>query len=89
MCSFVKQGAKVYWIEDQQVPYAVRGDQWVGFDDENSLKIKANRTHYPLCICSIIFLSIKQYFTKSEIIICIIYMLYNRPGGSVTMVLEV
>ncbi|ELT90300.1 hypothetical protein CAPTEDRAFT_205081 [Capitella teleta] len=40
VCTFVKKGAQVFWIEDQQVPYAVIGDQWVGFDDENSLKLK-------------------------------------------------
>ena len=40
VCAFIKDGAKVYWLEEQQVPYAVKGDQWVGFDDTVSLKTK-------------------------------------------------
>ena len=40
MCEFVKGGAKVFWIEDQKVPYAVNGDQWVSFDDNKSLRNK-------------------------------------------------
>ncbi|CAC5395505.1 E3.2.1.14 [Mytilus coruscus] len=28
------------WLEDQQVPYAYKGDQWVGFDNPKSIEIK-------------------------------------------------
>ncbi|KAK1333973.1 hypothetical protein QTO34_004971 [Cnephaeus nilssonii] len=34
------QGAAQHRIPEQEVPYAVRGDQWVGFDDAESLKAK-------------------------------------------------
>ncbi|XP_071101187.1 chitinase-3-like protein 2 [Haliotis cracherodii] len=30
------------WIEEQNSPYAFGGDQWVGYDDVNSIGIKAN-----------------------------------------------
>lgn len=38
-CSFLN-GASVEWIEDQKVPYAVKGDQWVGFDNDRSIDAK-------------------------------------------------
>ncbi|PNF19137.1 hypothetical protein B7P43_G09797 [Cryptotermes secundus] len=31
----------VYWNEEQEVPYAVNGNQWVGYDNADSLKLKA------------------------------------------------
>ena len=37
ICDVVRQGADIFWIEEQQVPFAVLGDQWVSFDDDNSL----------------------------------------------------
>ncbi|CAL1532903.1 unnamed protein product [Lymnaea stagnalis] len=30
------------WIDDQSVPYAYGGDQWVGYEDKRSIAIKAN-----------------------------------------------
>ena len=31
-----------FWETDQKVPYALKGDQWVGFDDIHSVAIKLN-----------------------------------------------
>ncbi|XP_055681663.1 chitinase-3-like protein 1 [Lutzomyia longipalpis] len=31
-----------HWDDEQLVPYATRGDQWIGYDNEESLRIKAN-----------------------------------------------
>lgn len=33
-------GATYFWDEEMKVPYAVQGDQWVGFDDEKSIRHK-------------------------------------------------
>jgi hypothetical protein len=30
----------VYWNDEQKVPYGVNGNQWVGFDNADSLKLK-------------------------------------------------
>jgi len=38
------KGGKSYYIKEQEAPYAVSGDQWVGYDDADSLRIKV-RTH--------------------------------------------
>ncbi|CAK6963903.1 Hypothetical predicted protein [Scomber scombrus] len=40
ICGFL-QGASVQRIEDQKVPYAVKQNDWVGFDDKTSYEIKA------------------------------------------------
>ena len=42
VCDFVGRGASVFWIDEQRVPFAVSGDQWLGFDDDQSLRIKVN-----------------------------------------------
>uniref|UniRef100_A0A452QPQ4 Chitinase 1 n=1 Tax=Ursus americanus TaxID=9643 RepID=A0A452QPQ4_URSAM len=39
VCSW--KGAAEHRLEDQKVPYAFQGNQWVGFDDVESFKIKA------------------------------------------------
>lgn len=41
VCSFLAQpNTTLVWDSEQQVPFAYRNDQWVGFDDERSLKTK-------------------------------------------------
>ena len=39
ICNFI-QGASVHWIDEQMVPYAVKGNEWVGFDNKQSFEIK-------------------------------------------------
>lgn len=33
---------RFFWDEQQKTPYAVNGNQWVGFDDTESVAIKSN-----------------------------------------------
>lgn len=33
-------GATYIWDEEMKVPYVVNGDQWIGFDDEKSIRYK-------------------------------------------------
>ncbi|XP_062398058.1 acidic mammalian chitinase-like [Sardina pilchardus] len=40
ICSFLK-GTSTQWIGDQKVPYAVKGNEWVGFDNHESITTKA------------------------------------------------
>ncbi|XP_072336051.1 acidic mammalian chitinase-like [Scyliorhinus torazame] len=40
ICPFLK-GATKKMIEDQKVPYAFKGNEWVGYDDQQSFKTKA------------------------------------------------
>ncbi|XP_053338529.1 acidic mammalian chitinase-like [Clarias gariepinus] len=39
ICSFL-QGTSIQWIQDQKVPYATKGYQWVGFDNKESFDTK-------------------------------------------------
>ncbi|XP_068602444.1 acidic mammalian chitinase-like [Brachionichthys hirsutus] len=39
ICSFFDED-HYNWIEDQKVPYATRGNEWVGFDSKRSLEFK-------------------------------------------------
>ncbi|XP_063216325.1 probable chitinase 10 [Bacillus rossius redtenbacheri] len=40
ICEMLKNGASYIWDDEMKVPYAVQGDQWVGFDDERSIRHK-------------------------------------------------
>ena len=41
ICDFLhEENTTLVWDNEQQVPFAYRGDQWVGFDDERSLRTK-------------------------------------------------
>ncbi|KAK6170876.1 hypothetical protein SNE40_019166 [Patella caerulea] len=42
ICNEMQNGGSVIFDETMQVPYYVNGNVWVGYDDENSLTIKAN-----------------------------------------------
>ena len=39
----LRNGASYVWDDEMKVPYAVQGDQWVGFDDERSIR---NKMHW-------------------------------------------
>lgn len=36
----LRNGAAYVWDDEMKVPYAIHGDQWVGFDDEKSIRHK-------------------------------------------------
>ncbi|XP_069120691.1 uncharacterized protein [Argopecten irradians] len=40
ICRMLKLGAVVTWDDAQKVPHLVLGDQWIGFDNEQSIKEK-------------------------------------------------
>ena len=40
----IKNGAKVYRMEDARVPYLVNGNQWIGYDDPQSLREKVSNS---------------------------------------------
>ncbi|XP_077454248.1 acidic mammalian chitinase-like [Stigmatopora argus] len=40
ICTFL-EGGKLNWIEEQKVPYAVKDNEWVGFDNRQSFETKA------------------------------------------------
>ena len=42
VCEMLLNGASYVWDDEMQVPYLVQGDQWVGFDDEKSIRNKMN-----------------------------------------------
>ncbi|XP_044731929.1 chitotriosidase-1 [Chrysoperla carnea] len=40
ICEMLRNGASYIWDDEMKVPYLVHGDQWVGFDDERSIRNK-------------------------------------------------
>ncbi|XP_059163004.1 chitotriosidase-1-like [Physella acuta] len=38
--AMIQRGAKVYRLESEKVPFLVLGDQWVGYEDQESLDVK-------------------------------------------------
>ena len=41
VCDFLQgDNTTLVWDNEQQVPFAYQDDQWVGFDDERSLRTK-------------------------------------------------
>lgn len=49
ICTFL-QGGSVRWIEDQMVPYAIKGNEWVGFDNRQSFAIKVINSLSPVTV---------------------------------------
>ncbi|XP_003784078.1 acidic mammalian chitinase isoform X1 [Otolemur garnettii] len=42
ICSFLKNGATEVWEAPEDVPYAYKGNEWLGYDNTKSFKIKAD-----------------------------------------------
>uniref|UniRef100_A0A3B4YN23 Acidic mammalian chitinase n=1 Tax=Seriola lalandi dorsalis TaxID=1841481 RepID=A0A3B4YN23_SERLL len=42
ICGFLKDGATQVWNQAQDVPYAYKGNQWVGYDNIKSFQIKVD-----------------------------------------------
>ena len=47
----LQDGGQRKWLGDQRVPYMVQGNQWIGYDDEESLEGK-------VCVSFIIMLGL-------------------------------
>lgn len=45
ICGFLKDGATEVWNQAQDVPYAYKGNQWVGYDNIKSFQIKVAHKH--------------------------------------------
>uniref|UniRef100_A0A8C6MQV4 Chitinase-like 4 n=1 Tax=Mus spicilegus TaxID=10103 RepID=A0A8C6MQV4_MUSSI len=41
ICTFLNEGATEVWDAPQEVPYAYQGNEWVGYDNVRSFKLKA------------------------------------------------
>lgn len=61
ICGFLKDGATEVWNQAQDVPYAYKGNQWVGYDNMKSFQIKVTELHRilvslldrPICFAAI------------------------------------
>ena len=42
VCKSLKDGWTKEWNDEQKVPYAYKDDQWVGYDDPQSIKLKVS-----------------------------------------------
>ena len=52
ICDKIKAGATVHRDPNQKVPYAVKGNEWIGYDDEQSLrdKVGSYSLHSRCCV---------------------------------------
>lgn len=46
ICTFL-QGGSLHWIDEQMVPFAIKGNEWVGFDNRQSFEIKVMNNILP------------------------------------------
>uniref|UniRef100_A0A3B4Z7L5 Acidic mammalian chitinase n=1 Tax=Seriola lalandi dorsalis TaxID=1841481 RepID=A0A3B4Z7L5_SERLL len=53
ICGFLKDGATQVWNQAQDVPYAYKGNQWVGYDNIKSFQIKLSTTPPPGCLINL------------------------------------
>ena len=93
ICDMLNKGGTRVYNEDQQVPYAYWGDQWVGYDDTQSLKVKVsyrsfsyirivNSLHY-------IRLEIDILYPKDSIYICQVdFIKEMKLGGGMFWALD-
>uniref|UniRef100_A0A8D3AJV3 chitinase n=1 Tax=Scophthalmus maximus TaxID=52904 RepID=A0A8D3AJV3_SCOMX len=44
------EGKQIEWITDQKVPYGVAGDQWIGFDNKESIDAKVGKCFYHVIV---------------------------------------
>lgn len=51
ICTFLKNGATQAWDAPQDVPYAYKGNEWVGYDNVKSFNIKVRSA--PLIHCEL------------------------------------
>lgn len=66
MCDFLHvDNTTLVWDNEQQVPFAYRKDQWIGFDDERSLKTKVRQ----------VILVVKK---EHRLIVRVFFVLYSR-----------
>lgn len=42
VCSMIQKSAKIVWLDDMKVPYAVLNNQWVGYENQESLQLKVS-----------------------------------------------
>ena len=65
VCEFlVEPDTTLVWDNEQQVPFAYNGDQWVGFDDPRSIGVK---------VCCELNL-VKNILTKVKIVCCEVHI---------------
>lgn len=43
ICELLKTGGTRHYLADQMVPYVVKGSQWIGYEDVDSIKIKVSK----------------------------------------------
>ena len=66
VCKLLKDGWNKEWHDEQKIPYAFKDDQWVGYDDPQSIKIKVSslKYHYLSILLAVLIIlnrTIEQY----------------------------
>ena len=54
ICTFLNEGATEIFDATQEVPYAYQGNEWVGYDNVRSFKLKVSLEHWMCWDCSLI-----------------------------------
>lgn len=46
VCELLADNAERYWDSEQEVPYLVKDNLWVGYDDPQSISLKVSHRSY-------------------------------------------
>ena len=67
LCHFIKSGTKEHYLTDEKVPFCVNGDEWVGYDNPRSVRLKVS--HMSFCLSGYLIQTTRSIVSRLIVII--------------------